>query len=264
MYLINNYNLSIEPLLENENVAQSFFSHMKSIDNFKLILDQNLPQSFLNKAMVWCCDDIDKLNLLLDHGADLTELIEEMGNIHSDSLTKFFLHTLKTREFDCVCESSLMSVLLHKSIMLLKNSIDLDTIRMLCDKGADLKYPGMLNNACDHVRNLEIIRYIIENCDMEYNSMALYYATKKDNYDVAKLLLESGIEVTDKCLYEITNNSEYTNKYVRLLVDYGVASERIALCAIKDKMNLLPQFIKLGIDFNQLISENSQYIFLKN
>lgn len=263
-YLINTYNLGIEPLIENENAAQSFFSHMKSIDNFKLILNQNLPQAFITKAMVWCCNDIEKLNLLLDHGANLEELIKEIGNIRSDSLTKFFLDTLKTHKFDCVYESYWMSILLHKSIMILKNSIDLDTIRMLCDKGADIGYQGIFCDACQHIRNLEIIQYFIDNSNIRGNSIALYYAIVTDNYDVAKLLLDSGIDITDECLYEITNNSEHANKYVKLLVDYGVAPERIALCAIQDKMNLLPQFLKLGIDFNQLISANSEYIFLKN
>lgn len=106
--------------------------------------------------------------------------------------------------------------------------------------------------ACEYQNNTKIIKYFIDKCQCDINiehSSALYCAFENFHwYDIAKLLLDMGINVSDDSI----SNGIYDDKNIDLLLEHGVPLERLASVFLNRSQELKKLF-RRGVDFSKIV-----------
>lgn len=117
---------------------------------------------------------------------------------------------------------------------------------------------------CQH-GNIDIVKYLL----LEYNCvnpLSFVKSIEYDRYDVAKLLVESKIIVTDESIIEIPYISN-NYKYIKLLIDNGYNPTYMAKLIVDNDYNkkhnrdyyliqTLSHLINFGINLNEIIISN--------
>lgn len=262
LYLLdNNYVDMADIVADKSAISQCLQGNIKVAE---LILQQGISQEILSEAMIWFPLDINKLNLLVEYGADLGLLMDHLvsdGSIHPKKhirVIKFILETMESKKLDSYYNPKIITKLLNLYIQIFGNDVSLAIIKMLIDRGANpKKEPMIFLYACQYIKNREIILYLVNEHGYDINmekSRALSYAILGDNYDIFVLLLELGINVTDNCLCTIYTEYLDQPKYTDLLINHGVSPERIAKQFISGDKKLLKYLLESGVDFNELIA----------
>lgn len=260
-YLIDNNYVNIKSIIDNESQIISCICGNNDI--VKIVLHEGISQKIIDKAMVWCKHDINKLNLLVDYGANLGILINNVvaSRVHANGsrltpLIKFILDTMKSKRLDSTYKTKSLTGLLELYISLCSDLIDLETIQMLVELGANPRDKAIFLSACQYIRDPKIVSYFIHDCHCDINmdnSLGLFQAIINDNYDIVMLLLESGITITEECLYKMYARSLAKTKYIDLLIQYGVSADKIASIIIDNSLPALKILASKGVDINTIV-----------
>lgn len=263
LYLLDNNYITMGEIIEDKiTISQCLHGN---IDVVKIILQQGVSQKNYNEVMKYFLLDIPRLKLFIDHGADLGSLMDLLvspGNVLLSHLQeymitiKFILKRLKSEKMCSNYDSKLMTDFLKVYLETFQDLVDLETIKIIIDKGADPKDPMIFAYACQYVKNSEIILCLVNEygCDINIeHSRALCYAIVTDNYDIFVLLLQLGIEVTNKSLSQIYANFSPNHNYTEALIRYGTSPERISEKILKHNKSTLKYLSENGVDFNELI-----------
>lgn len=256
-YLVANYGINMEDFVVRYTVAG-----IGNIEILKFFLEQGLPQKVLDDALLYHCSNIRRLKLLLDHGANISHLVNDITthNINNYSWTyltlEFILETMTTKPYDYNYDPKCLTLFLKKIIIEQINSPNMfNYVKILVDLGANPREESIIMDACIYSNNAEIIRYLVNECNCDIKSVSLNKAinTVGNNIDVVKLLLEMGIEIDNEAIYEAIHCG---NEYIDLLIDHGVSTERIAAIAVYDQIAIFKHLVQKGADFNQIIANN--------
>lgn len=143
----------------------------------------------------------------------------------------------------------------------------LDEIKFMIENGADPRYNNdeAFLRICTS-RDLNIPLYFINDCNADVNvnnSIALEYAIEFGNINNVKLLLESGINITDEAIRK-TGTARNANpvEIIRLLMDY-VDHERVNNCVLakisknisKNDKKIIKYLIENGTDRDDILNK---------
>ena len=267
-YLVNNYDVKINEIINDETRLYIYVDRIKNVDILKLFLDQNLPQKILDKMMVWCRFNVNKLNILMEYGAnvDLYELVKKIAELYSTCRSDIkqlyitFFQTIKNKIRYTNYDSLLLTEFVCIYITYFSELITLEEIKMFINMGADpsieLKNVGnncIFTTACCYFRDPSIIKYFIYECNCNINignSNALHFAIITKNDTIILLLLNLGINITDTCIQSAIYQE---NKYINLLLDYGVPIDKMANLVIGNKIDIFKNLIARGVSFDSII-----------
>ena len=268
-YLVNNYDVKINEIINDETRLYIYVDRIKNVDILKLFLDQNLPQKILDKMMVWCRFNVNKLNILMEYGAnvDLSGLVEKMKELYchcpldTKQLYITFFQTIKNKTQYSNYDTLILTEFVCIYITYFSELITLEEIKMFINMGADplIKPENFRKNcifttACRYLRDPSIIEYLIYECNCDINienSNSLHFAIRSNNDTITLLLLNLGINITDTCIQSAIYQK---NKYINLLLDYGVSIDKMAKLVIGYKIDIFKNLIDRGVSFDNIIS----------
>lgn len=144
------------------------------------------------------------------------------------------------------------------------DKVTVEEIRYLVDNGANPRF----NNdkpfvMCCRCNSVDVLLLFINEYGANINGQdgeALTMAVREKNYEAFKFLIESGITVSDKLIETVFRSNE--NKFIQIMIEFGVPVERIAkiywkylISEFDFVINKLNLFNKNGLDLNQSIGK---------
>jgi ankyrin repeat protein len=223
--------------------------------------------------LYWAVDAKNKkiINLLLDHGAELTIHTALLHAIDSNYLDMVQLLVKRGAPVNVVSSETPLTRAIKRGY--------LDIAKYLIENGADInlvcKYGTPLNIAI-WKEYLDIVKFLIEGgADVnlaDKNGTPLNIAIRKENWDIVKFLIESGADVN---LADVDGNLpvkmcmekhyfEILNRMIQkgLKVDENLANTSLVWSLEREKVNLAKYFIEQGADVNQIYKNGQTLLSL--
>lgn len=256
-YILHNYDIN---LIDHQVSLTDCINGMKC-DTFKLVYPD--AESITNPIIRNCLNDLEKVKLLVSYGIDVEKIIDICGEVQrcfsiSHSLCetkKYLIETLVKKSFIVTPNNENLYLILKN--MILSGLLEKKLIEQLDLLGFNFKQNELLNNACQHKNNLEIISFFINEGYYDGNDgSALETAIRTREKDIAVLLLDNNIMITDKAI----ENAFIRMDLLILLHKKGVGPDKFAdifrkylyqnLYAPLPILNFLAEN---GVDLNSLV-----------
>jgi len=203
------------------------------------------------------------IEVLLEKEYDINPILESFSKIKtkcSPQLKKILMDKIKKQKNFIQLNSDCLTEILD--IFLRNISLSLEEVKLMIELGADPRYKSdkFLPLSCRY-KNPEVTLYFITECGCDINtndSQALLDSIISDNFDMAKILLELGIKITNFCI-EMTLDRFDSKKYLDLIMLYETNFDRLSKLFIEyllkneTKLNIAKLLVENGIDMNQVI-----------
>ena len=260
LYYLDKYNFDVNNL---KNLGFSF--ERVGDETLKIIIDKGLViDDTVLRPLFHGNKSINNFKILIDNGMPIKEFATkfiEFGNYDMRYMANLILKEIIRTNYDFGSDVGMLSELLKFSAI---SNFSLEEIRTIFMMGASPRYSDDYYLVlCCYYGDINLVLLMINEygCDINaQNSRALIVSIYHNNYNTTKLLLDMGINITDDAIIASFDKIEFLELLAKYHTDLNHFYELFFKQIIKSDAKYLDTFkffIQNGMDANHAILNSS-------